>query len=207
MKTRTSTLLAVSIAMMAFISVNASAQGPDYGRRGDGGRRGHSTERVEHRNGNFAKRPSSHSDNRSYTEHRGHNNGPAVHHNNRPAPDNHITPSVGHHPAPAHRHHEYADHRPDYRPAPRHHEHYRRPVAPRYYHRSAAYYRRAHIFADCLAAAAANALAGAIVANIPPYFSEILINGTLFYLADNILYRPVIISGRPYFEVASPYYY
>jgi len=202
MKTRTSTLLAAAIAAMALISVNASAEGPDHGRRGyDEGR---------HRN-------SVHADNRS------HNNGHNPGHNTRPSdsyrpmPNDRITPSVGHNPGHNFGHNpspnigreRYSEHRPEYRPEPRprHHARYRRPEPPRNFHRSPAFYRTARIFTDCLAAAAANAIVGAIVSNIPPYCTEVLIDGSVFYLADNILYRPVVISGRPYFEIASPYYY
>lgn len=219
MKTRTSSLLAAVIAMTALISVNASAQGPDGGRRSGSHNGGARVENHSATRGNYNNGPAHNGNhgnggpainNNHGGNHRGpaHNNGnhygdnrgPAHNNGYRPAPNNHINPSVGHGPGPAHHH----DH---YRPAPRPRDHYRRPIPPRYFNRSAAYYRRAHIFADCLAAAAANALLGAIVANIPPYYTEVIINGAIFYLADNILYRPVAIYGRPYFEIVSPYYY
>lgn len=191
MKKFTTSVLVISIAMMGTLSYNAAAKGPDKNRKGDG-------PRIENRN-----RPS------------GNHSGSAFHPGNKPGKKPGDRPAkvgkpssgkhaMGHKPAPVHR----PAVRPAHRPAPR-------PVpAPRHRHRSHASYRVARtidrtamIVSDIIAAAALNYAIGTIVSALPPYRTEVIVNGAPFYLVDNILYRPVVISGIPYFEIVNNRYF
>lgn len=203
MKKFTTSVLVISIAMMGTLSLNASAKGPDNNRRSDG-------PRIENRNhrpsgkhgdnafhpGNKGGNPGAHNGNynRPMAGNPGHN--PGYHPGHNPG-HNH---GIGHRPAPAPR--------PAVRPAPR-----PRPVPVHHRHHShrPAGYRAARIVGDAIITAAAitaaNAIVGAIVNALPPYYTELVINGRVFYLADNVLYSPVVINGVPCFEIVNNRYF
>ena len=134
-------------------------------------------------------------------------NGPRIeNHGNRPSGnhgDNAFRPgNSGHNPG----------HNPGYKPAPRprpeiaHRPH--RPAPRPVYHRPRVHrVNTARVVGDIIAAAAINAAIGAIVTALPPYHVEVIINGRVYYLADNILYSPVVINGIPCFEVVNNRYY
>lgn len=190
MKKFTTSVLVISIAMMGTLSLNASAKGPDNNRRSDG-------PRIENRN----NRPSGrHGDNAFHPGHRGGNPGAHNGNYNRPTARHHgHGHGIGHRPAPPPR--------PAVRPAPRH-----RPApAPRPRYRRPAGYRAARIVGDAIITAAAitaaNAIIGTIVNALPPYYTELVINGRVFYLADNVLYSPVVINGVPCFEIVNNRYF
>ena len=183
MKKFTTSVLVISIAMMGTLSLNASAKGPDNNRRSDG-------PRIENRN----HRPSGrHGDNAFHPGHKGGNyDRPSARHRSHGH-------GIGHRPAPPPR--------PAVRPAPRRHP----APAPRPRYRRPAGYRAARIVGDVIITAAAitaaNAIIGSIVSALPPYRTELVINGSVFYLADNILYRPVVINGLPCFEIVNNRYF
>ena len=187
MKKFIASVLVISIAMMGTLSYNAAAKGPDS-RKGNG-------PRIE----NHGNRPSgNHGDNAFRPGHSGHNPG----HNHGNAPGY----KPGHNPGHSH------GHNPGYRPAPRprpeiaHRPH--RPAPRPVYHRPRVHrVNTARIVGDIIAAAAINAAIGAIVTALPPYHVEVIINGRVYYLADNILYSPVVINGIPCFEVVNNRYY
>ena len=178
MKKFIASVLVISIAMMGTLSYNAAAKGPND-KKGNG-------PRIE----NHGNRPSgNHGDNAFRPGNKPGNNHANVGHGN--IGHGHATPAprpAAVRPAP----------RPEPRPAPR--PRYRRPAG----------YRAARIVGDAIVTAAAitaaNAIIGAIVNALPPYYTEILINGRVFYLADNILYRPVVINGVPCFEIVNNRY-
>ena len=114
----------------------------------------------------------------------------ARHHHNeyRPA----ARPAVHHAPAPAPR--PVVHHRPAPRP---------RPVVV--YRNNGRRIRRA--VATIAAIEATRAIVGSLVYNLPPYCREVLIDGAVFYVADNILYRPMVVNGAPCFEVVNHEFY
>lgn len=178
MKNISRSILLVAVAMMCSVSFNnAAAEGPNHGR-------GPGYGNVEHRGDKGRGHHDRYSDPVYSHAPAARHNGPAVHHGG---------PAIHHAPAP----------RPrpvvKYRPAPR-----PRPVAV-YHNNAGRRIRRA--IATAAAIEATRAIVGSLVYNLPPYCREILIDGAIFYVADNILYRPIVVNGAPCFEVVNPEYY
>ncbi|MBO4570595.1 MAG: hypothetical protein J5699_01555 [Bacteroidales bacterium] len=187
MKKFIASVLVISIAMMGTLSYNAAAKGPNN-HKGNG-------PRIE----NHGNRPSGnhHGDNafRPGNDKPGNNHGNVGHNNGHHA-------NVGHgHATPAPRPAVRPAPRPEPRPAPR--PRHRRPAG---YRVARAIDRAAVMIGDAIAVAAVNAAIGAIVTALPPYHVEVIINGRVYYLADNILYSPVVINGIPCFEVVDNRY-
>ena len=119
--------------------------------------------------------------------------------------DHYADPIYSHAPA-AHHHSAAYHHAPAHRPRPVvHHRPAPRPRSVVVYRNNSRRIRRA--VATIAAIEATRAIVGSLVYNLPPYCREVLIDGAVFYVADNILYRPMVVNGAPCFEVVNPEFY
>ena len=220
MKNISASALIIAIAMMGAVSYNAAA---------DNHGRGPGNGRIESNHGNRSNRSNGHHNGGANAYHPGDKHGAPAHNpgmgrGNAPAGHRNIDrgPAAGHHGAIGH---NGPAHRPDvhcpaprpaefHRPAPRPrpvavHHHAPRPVIyhdypSRYYRRAAR--RAAAAMATAAAIEATRYAIGAIVSALPPYYTEVIIDGIPYYLSGNILYRPIVINGAPCFEVVDNNY-
>ncbi len=207
MKNISASALIIAIAMMGAVSYNAAAD--NHGRGPGNGRieSNHGNRSNGHHNGGAnAYHPGDKHGAPAHNPGMGRGNAPAGHHGAvGHNPGHNSGPASIHRPAPAPRH---DIHRPAPRPAVVHH-HAPRPVV--YHNYPARYYRRAArraaaAMATIAAIEATRYAIGAIVSALPPYYTEVIIDGIPYYLSGNILYRPIVINGAPCFEVVDNNY-